>query len=90
MTSGNTESNSEIIAKYGANDKDTGKTEVQVALLTSKIKKLTEHFAKFPKDKHSKRGMMTIISKRKSLLNYLKNESVDRYTSLITSLGLRK
>lgn len=94
MTLGSTDSNgnkkAEIIKAYQKSENDTGSTEVQVAILTDKIKYLTSHFGDHPKDKHSKRGMMAMISKRRKLLTYLKTESADRYLSLIDSLGLRK
>lgn len=84
------EKKQEIISKFGANDKDTGKTEVQVAILTAEILELTEHMKVNKKDKHSKLGLYKKVSKRASLLKYLKSESVERYTLLISKLGLRK
>ncbi len=81
------------VAKFGrGSDKsaDTGSTEVQVALLTNRINELNQHFAKFPKDFHSNRGLLKLVGQRKRLLNYLKTNEANRYNALITSLGLRK
>lgn len=72
----------------GAND--TGSPEVQVAILTERINALTDHFKQHHKDNHSRRGLLTMVNKRRSLLDYLKRKDVDRYTALITKLGLRK
>jgi len=79
-----------LIGEYAQKDGDTGSVEVQVALLTERVNSLTEHFRSNPKDKHSKRGMMRVISQRKNLLGYLKGSDYARYTSLIEKLGLRK
>lgn len=79
-----------LIGEYSQKDGDTGSVEVQVALLTERVNSLTEHFRSNPKDKHSKRGMMRVISQRKNLLGYLKGSDYNRYTSLIEKLGLRK
>lgn len=81
---------SEIINQYRINDKDTGSPEVQVALLTKRLEVLSVHFKKNPKDKHSQRGMFQMISLRKQLLQYLKNEDIERYRKTIAALGLRK
>ena len=80
----------EIVAKFGGTEKNSGKSEVQVAILTAKINYLTEHFAKHKLDHHSKRGMLQKIGKRNSLLKWLKKEDVNRYVALIKALGLRK
>ena len=69
---------------------DTGSPEVQVAILTSRIKTLTEHFKQHHKDNHSRRGLLMMVNKRRSLLDYLKRKDVDRYNALIAKLGLRK
>ena len=69
---------------------DTGSPEVQVAILTSRIKTLTEHFKAHHKDNHSRRGLLMMVNKRRSLLDYLKRKDVDRYNALIAKLGLRK
>ncbi|WWO99671.1 MAG: 30S ribosomal protein S15 [Candidatus Dasytiphilus stammeri] len=81
---------SEIIIKYGNLIKNTGCTEVQVALLSNRINLLRKHFDQQKKDHHSRRGLLRIISKRRSLLNYLKRKNIDRYTSLIEKLELRR
>ena len=69
---------------------DTGSPEVQVAILTERITNLTEHFKTHAKDNHSRRGLLMLVNKRRSLLDYLKREDVARYTQLIAKLGLRK
>ncbi len=84
------EEKAKIIEKYKIHEKDTGSSEVQIALLTEEIKRLLTHLKKHPKDFHSKRGLLKMVSKRKSLLKYLKKESEERYNKLIKSLGLRK
>jgi small subunit ribosomal protein S15 len=80
----------ELIEKFRTHGKDTGSPEVQVALLTERINGLTEHFKTHKKDHHSRRGLLMLVSQRKGLLEYLKGKSVERYRSLIQSLGLRK
>ena len=79
-----------IIEKFRTNDKDTGSPEVQIALLTKRLDVLAEHFKKHPQDKHSQRGLMGVVSRRKSLLAYLKREDINRYRQIVTALGLRK
>ena len=69
---------------------DTGSPEVQVAILTERIVNLTEHFKSHHKDNHSRRGLLMMVNKRRSLLDYLKRKDVDRYNALIAKLGLRK
>jgi small subunit ribosomal protein S15 len=79
------------IIKENARDKnDTGSPEVQVAILTERIRNLTEHFKDHHKDNHSRRGLLQMVNKRRSLLSYLKNKDVERYNALIKKLGLRK
>ena len=79
------------IIKENARDKnDTGSPEVQVAILTERIRNLTEHFKDHQKDNHSRRGLLQMVNKRRSLLSYLKNKDVERYNALIKKLGLRK
>lgn len=78
-----------ILQEYRASDKDTGSTEVQVALLTGRIKKLTEHFKKHKHDFHSRRGLLRMVSHRRKLLSYLKRKDLARYRDLIKRLGLR-
>ena len=80
----------ELVGKYQINQKDTGSPEVQVALLTKRLETLSQHFGKNPKDKHSQRGMLKMISRRKRLLQYLRIENIERYRNTISSLGLRK
>ena len=80
----------DVIKKYQINSQDTGSPEVQVALLTRRLEILSKHFSTNPKDHHSRRGMMNIISQRKQLLSYLKQESVQRYRNTLSALGLRK
>jgi len=80
----------EIIKDNAQADGDTGSPEVQVAILTERIVNLTEHFKTHKKDNHSRRGLLMLVNKRRSLLDYLKKIDVVRYTALITKLGLRK
>ena len=84
------EEKAEIIKKYGANPNDSGKTEVQVALLTKRINDLTEHFNKHAKDHHSRRGLMMMVGKRRRLLDYLAKKDIARYRSIIKELNIRK
>lgn len=79
-----------LVEKYGANPKDSGKTEVQIAILTEKINSLTPHFQKNPKDHHSKRGLLKMVGKRRSLLDYLAARDVKKYRTLIAELDIRK
>jgi len=79
-----------IIEEYKVKDRDTGSPEVQVALLTKSINKLTEHLRSFKKDHHSRRGLLRMVGRRRRLLNYLKNQELERYRTLIKKLGLRK
>ena len=80
----------EVVKKFRVNAKDVGSPEVQVALLTRRLESMTKHFASHPKDRHSQRGMLDIISHRKRLLGYLRREDVSRYRATISALGLRK
>ena len=80
----------EVIASNARAAGDTGSPEVQVAILTSRIQTLTEHFKDHHKDNHSRRGLLMMVNKRRSLLDYLKRKDVDRYNALIAKLGLRK
>ncbi len=79
-----------LIEEYKTHDTDTGSPEVQIAILTEKIKNLTEHFKMHKKDHHSRRGLLMMVSKRRRLLDYLKNSKLDRYRTLIKQLGLRR
>lgn len=80
----------ELIREFGSNEKDTGKPEVQIAILTDEIKLLTEHMKINKKDKHSKLGLYKKVSKRTSLLKYLKSISEERYLQILNLLSLRK
>ena len=79
-----------LIKEYGKSKNDTGSTEVQVALLTQRINDLTDHLKVHKKDHHTRRGLLMLVGKRKRLLQYLENQDVERYRSLIDKLGLRK
>ena len=79
-----------VIGKFSTHDGDTGSPEVQVALLSERINYLTEHFKTHEKDHHSRRGLLTAVSQRRRLLDYLKRKSLDRYRKLIETLGIRK
>jgi len=84
------EQKKEIIAKFGKHENDTGSPEVQIALLSSRISYLTEHFQTHKKDHHSRRGLLKLVGQRRSLLNYLKDKDVNRYRAIIKELGIRK
>ncbi len=79
----------EIIKKYARNEKDTGSTEVQIAILTERINHLTEHLKANPSDKHSSRGLLKLVGQRKGLLSYLEKEDIEKYRSLKKSLNIR-
>ena len=80
----------ELIKQYGANEGDTGSSEVQVALLTARINQLTEHFQTHKKDFACRRGLLKLVGQRRNLLNYIRQNDVERYRKLIGELGLRK
>jgi len=80
----------EIVEKFGKDGKDTGSTEVQVALLTHRINQLTEHFKVHKKDFAGQRGLLRLVGKRRNLLAYLRNNDLEGYRTLIAQLGLRK
>lgn len=84
------EQKSKIIKKYARDEKDTGSPEVQIAILTEEIKALTEHLKNNKQDKHSKRGLLIKVGKRRSLLNYLLKNDVKKYREVVKSLELRK
>ncbi|MFQ5328912.1 MAG: 30S ribosomal protein S15 [Thermodesulfobacteriota bacterium] len=84
------EKKSGIVADYRVHDKDTGSPEVQVALLTQRIRELTEHFREHRGDHHSRRGLLKLVSRRRGLLAYLKRVDQDRYKKTISRLGLRR
>jgi len=79
-----------VIQKYKLHEKDTGSSEVQVALFTEKIEQLTGHLKKHPKDNHSRRGLLKMVSKRKRLLDYLEREDQKRYESIVKKLKLKR
>lgn len=86
-----TEQKQEIVKKYGDNEKDSGKPEVQVAILTKRINELSAlHFSIFKKDHHSRRGLLMMVGKRRKLLRYLENKDVARYRKIIKELDIRK
>lgn len=84
------EKTAQLVKKYGANEKDTGNPAVQVAILTERINSLTEHLKANNNDKHSRRGLLAMVSKRRSLLDYIKGKDAQEYLSLIDSLNIRK
>jgi small subunit ribosomal protein S15 len=84
------ENKEEIIAEYATHEGDTGSPEVQVALLTSRIRHLTEHMREHKHDFHSRRGLLQMVGQRRRLLKYLQKKDVERYRSLIGRLGLRR
>ena len=79
----------EIIAEFGINEKDTGSTQVQIALLTERIKHLTEHLKVNKKDNHTRTGLLKLVGQRKKLLAYLKDNNIDLYRDLKAKLGIR-
>ncbi|MDA8262695.1 MAG: 30S ribosomal protein S15 [Actinomycetota bacterium] len=79
-----------IIAEYGKNESDTGTPEVQVALLSARISNLTEHLRTHKGDHHTRRGLMMLIGQRRRLLDYLRDQDVERYRTLIARLGIRR
>ncbi len=84
------EQRAEIVQKFQAHGSDTGTPEVQIALLSARILNLTEHFKVHKKDFAGRRGLLRLVSSRRSLLDYLKKQSVDRYTKVLASLNLRR
>jgi small subunit ribosomal protein S15 len=85
-----TEKKQEIIEKFKRHDGDTGSPEVQIALITGRIEELGPHFQEHKKDHHSRRGLLKLVSQRRSLQQYLKNKDIERYRTLIDALGLRR
>jgi len=85
-----TKAKSKIIEKHKVHDTDTGSVEVQVAILSEEIDQLAKHLKKHPKDNHSRRGLLGMVSKRKRLLSYLQKNNEKRYNALIKKLGLKK
>ncbi|RMD50905.1 MAG: 30S ribosomal protein S15 [Ignavibacteria bacterium] len=90
MTSITKEEKQEIIKKFGDHENDSGKAEVQIAILTKRIKRLTEHFGEHKKDHASRRGLMQLVGKRRRLLNYLERKDINRYRAVLKELNLRK
>ena len=86
----NLEQKTTIITDYKLHEKDTGSSEVQIALLTKRVTYLTEHFKTHSKDHHSRRGLLKLVSKRRKLLDHLKKEDLSRYQSIILKLGIRR
>jgi small subunit ribosomal protein S15 len=85
-----TQRKSEVITKFATHQGDTGSPEVQIALMSERISYLTEHFKTHAKDHHSRRGLLKLVGQRRRLLDYLKRKNLDRYRSLISTLGIRK
>ena len=81
---------SSVITKFGKNEKDTGASEVQIALLTERINQLTEHCKQFKKDKSGQRGLLILVGKRRRILKYIQRTNLEKYRSIIKELGLRK
>lgn len=86
----NLEQKTTIITDYKLHEKDTGSSEVQIALLTERVTYLTEHFKTHSKDHHSRLGLLKLVSKRRKLLDHLKKEDIIRYQSIISKLGIRR
>ncbi|MCD4701093.1 MAG: 30S ribosomal protein S15 [Candidatus Aegiribacteria sp.] len=80
----------ELIVKFGDSENDSGKTEVQIAILTERIRNLTDHFKLHKKDHNSNRGLLMLVGQRRKLLNYLTNKDIDRYRTIVKDLGLRR
>ncbi len=83
------EQRAQIVAEYGKDEHDTGSSNVQVALLTARIKDLTEHMKRNPKDFHSRRGLLMLVGQRRRLLVYIRNHDINEYRELIARLGIR-
>jgi len=81
---------SSIVGKFGKSEKDTGASEVQIALLTERINQLTEHCKQFKKDKSSQRGLLILVGKRRRMLKYVQRTNLEKYRTIIKELGLRK
>ena len=83
------EQKAELVKKYGKSDTDTGSAEVQVAILSARIKELTEHMKSHQKDFHTRRGLLMLVGRRRRLLSYIKKNDIENYRNLIKSLGIR-
>jgi small subunit ribosomal protein S15 len=84
------ETKEKILVDYRTHDSDTGSPQVQIALLSQRINELTEHFKTHKKDNHSRRGLLKMVSQRRSLLDYLKRKDIERYHEMVSRLGLRR
>ena len=84
------ETKEQIVSDFRTHEADTGSPQVQVALLSKRINELTDHFKTHKKDNHSRRGLLKMVSQRRSLLDYLKRKDIERYHEVVTRLGLRK
>jgi small subunit ribosomal protein S15 len=84
------ETKRDLVSKFGSSDGDTGRTEVQIALLTARINDLTEHLRDHSKDHHSRRGLLMLVGRRRRMLQYLQRTDLERYRALIAELGLRR
>ncbi len=84
------EQKTEIIKNHAMHEWDTGSAEVQIALMTARINDLTDHFQKHPKDFSGRRGLLRLVGRRRNMLNYLRNQDVERYRAVVKALGLRK
>jgi len=84
------EEKAEIIRKYGDHPNDSGKPEVQIAILTKRINDITQHLQQHKKDHHSRRGLLMLVGKRRRLLNYLASKDIERYRKIVDELGLRR
>ena len=83
------ERTAELVKEFGKNENDTGAVEVQIAILSERIRNLTEHLKVHKKDNHSRRGLMKLIGKRRGLLKYVKERNIDEYRELVRKLGIR-
>ena len=84
------EQTADIVTKFGKDEKNTGSTEAQIAILTTRINELNGHFKSNPKDHHSRRGLIKMVGKRRRLLDYLKDNDIEKYRDLILELGIRR
>jgi small subunit ribosomal protein S15 len=84
------ERKAELVSQFGDSPQDTGKAEVQIALMTERINQLTDHLRTHKKDHHSRRGLLMLVGRRRRLLNYLQRDDLERYRSIIRELGLRR
>jgi small subunit ribosomal protein S15 len=85
-----TERKKELVTRFGSGPADTGRAEVQIALMTERINELTQHLRDHAKDHHSRRGLLMLVGRRRRLLNYLQRDNLERYRALVKELGLRR